>query len=78
MNAIFFFQFAHWEHAGRTMITVLTYTLTNLPLLVMIYRRLYRNDQSWPFNLITKCETITVNEQLRKFQPSSDLLGLNR
>jgi hypothetical protein len=70
MNAMFFYFFA--LHAGRT-ITVLTYALTCLPPLVTIYRHLCRSNQSWPFNLITKCQT---NEQLRKFQPSSDLLVL--
>ena len=74
MNAIFFQYFV--LHAGRT-ITVLTYALTCLSRLVTIYRHLYRRNQPWPFNLIAKCESIgTVNEQLRKFQPSSDLLVL--
>jgi hypothetical protein len=72
MNAIFFHDFAF--QTGNTT-TALTYALTCLPPLITIYRRLYRSDQSWPFNLIMKCETIrTVNEQLRKFRPRSDLL----
>jgi hypothetical protein len=71
LSAVFFY-FA--LHAGRT-ITVLTYALTHLPPLDMVYRCLYRSDESWPFNLITKCGTIrTVKEQLSKLQPSSDLL----
>lgn len=72
MNAIFFHDFAF--QTGNTT-TALMYALTCLPPLITIYRRLYRSDQSWPFNLIMKCETIrTVNEQLRKFRPRSDLL----
>ena len=71
---LFYWRFAIQE--GKT-ITVPSYMLTCLPPLIPIYRRLYRRYESWPFDLITKCETIrTVNEQLRKFQPSSDLLIL--
>jgi hypothetical protein len=74
MNAIFFHCFA--LQPGRTT-TVLTYAFTCLLPLITIHHCLYRSDQSWPFNLITKCETIrTVNEQLRKIQPSNDLLIL--
>ncbi len=32
---------------------------------------IYRSNQSWPFNLITKCETVRREEQL-KFHPLSD------
>ena len=42
-------------HAGRT-ITALTYVLTYLPPLVTIFIVIYRRNQSWHFNLITKCE----------------------
>jgi hypothetical protein len=42
--------------------------------LVAIYRRPYRDNWSWPFNLITKCGTTRAEEQLRKFQPRSDFL----
>ena len=55
-------------------ITVQTYTLIYLPLLIMIYRCLYRSNQPWPFSSITKCETIPVNAQFRTYQPRSDLL----
>ena len=69
MNAIFFEYFVF--EAGGT-ITAQTYALTYLPPLVTIYRRLYRGYQSWPFTLITKCETAPEGEQLRKFLPRSD------
>ena len=55
-------------------ITVQTYALIYLPLLIMIYRCLYRSNQPWPFSFITKCETIPVNAQFRTYQPRSDLL----
>jgi hypothetical protein len=72
MNANFFHDFAF--QIGSTT-TVLKYALTCLRPLITIYRRLYRSDQSWPFDLIMKRESIrTVNEQLRKFRPRSDLL----
>src|SRR5712675_371347 len=38
------------------------------------YRCLYISHQSWPFNIITKCETIPVSHQIRTYQPRSDLL----
>ncbi len=73
MNAIFFLYFV--LDAGGT-ITTQTYALTYLPPLVMIYRRLHRGNQSWPFSLITKCETAPEGEQLRKFRPRSDFMFL--
>jgi hypothetical protein len=73
MNGIFFLSFA--LAASERTSTVLTYALTCLPLSIMIYRRLYRGNRLWPFDLIVKCETIRdENEQLRRFQPRSDLL----
>jgi hypothetical protein len=75
MNGIFFQFFALAASETSRTSTVSLYALTCLPLLIMIYRRLYRGNQSWPFNLIVKCETIqNENEQLRRFQPRSDLL----
>jgi hypothetical protein len=72
MTGLFFQDFA--LHAGGTIIA-LTYALTCLPPLVTIYRRLYRGNRPWPFNLITKCETDRVGElRLRKFHPRSDFL----
>jgi hypothetical protein len=73
MNAMFFYYFA--LQAGET-ITAQMCALICLPLWITIYRRLYRSNQPWPFSLITKCETIPVNEQLCKYQPRSDLLIL--
>ncbi|SRR6266403_2602210 len=32
----------------------------------------YRSNELWPFNLITKCETVRREEQLREFRPRSD------
>ena len=42
----------------------------------MIYPRPYRSNQQWPFQLIAKLEStpIIVEDQLRKYQPRSDLL----
>jgi hypothetical protein len=37
-----------------------------------IYRRLYRSNQSWPFDLIMRCED--ENKRLRKFRPRNSLL----
>jgi len=75
MNVIFFHYFVLIALRMGGTITVLTYALTCLPALITIYRRLYRSNQSWPFNLIMKCEAIRKeNEQLRKFQPRNDLL----
>ncbi|KAH9993369.1 hypothetical protein BJV77DRAFT_362148 [Russula vinacea] len=34
------------------------------------------SNQSWPFELITKCESISVQDQLRKYRPHSDFLIL--
>ncbi|KAH9968969.1 hypothetical protein BC827DRAFT_300286 [Russula dissimulans] len=34
------------------------------------------SHQSWPFKLITKCESMGVTDQLRKYEPRSDLLIL--
>ena len=77
MNAIFFQTFALTTFETRSTATVLTYALTCLLPLIMIYHRLYRGNQSWPFNLIVKCETVSnETEQLCKFQPRSDLLVL--
>jgi hypothetical protein len=70
MSGIFFY-FAF--HAGGT---VLRYPPTYLLPLVTIYHRLYKGDQSWPFNLITKCETVRAEDRLRQYQPRSDLLVL--
>ena len=43
----------------------------------MIYRGLYRSTQSWPFSLITACADIRpAHEQLRRYQPRSDLVVL--
>ena len=41
-----------------------------------IYCRLYRGYQSWPFNLIAKCENAPEGEKLGKYLPRSDLLVL--
>jgi hypothetical protein len=71
-NAMFFHDFI-FQTSSTT--TVLTYALTCLPPLIMIYRRrrLYRGKQPWPFHLIMKCEiTEDEKEQLRKFRPRSD------
>jgi len=73
MNAVFFYFFALQP---GTITTVLTYALAYLPPLIAIYRRLYRSNLSWPFRLITKCEYIPVNQQLRQYRPCSDLLVL--
>ncbi len=71
MSRIFFYYFAF--HAGGT---ILRYALTDLLPLVTIYHRLYRGDQSWPFNLITKCETVRAEDRPHQYQPRSDLLVL--
>jgi hypothetical protein len=74
MNAIFFQNFTLTTFETRRTATVEMYALTCLPPFITIYRRLYRGTQSWPFNLIVKCETILDNDkQLRKLQPRSDL-----
>jgi hypothetical protein len=67
MNAMFFQSFALGTFEISSSTTVLTYALTCLPPLIMIYRRLYRDKQPWPYDLIMKCETIQdEKEQLRK------------
>jgi len=50
-----------------------TYALTCLHSLIMIYRRLYRSDRSWPFSLIPKCENSRfLIEQLCWYQPRTE------
>jgi hypothetical protein len=71
MYAIFFAEFVVDKHPT---ITAQTYALTYLPPLVMIYRRPYRGDTNWPFNLTVKCETEPGEGQLRKYLPRSDFM----
>ena len=45
--------------------------------MITIYRGLYGSKQSWPSSLIKECENIQpIGEQLRQYQPRSDLLVL--
>ena len=73
MTAMFFHYFA--LNTGKS-ITARMYALTCLHPLAIIYRRPYRSNQSWPSELITKCENISVQDQLRKYRPHSDFLIL--
>jgi len=53
------------------------YSLTCLPLLVVIYRRPYKSNASWPFYLITKCRAVRpLSAQYRKLKPRSDFIVL--
>jgi hypothetical protein len=75
MNVIFFQRSTLTTFETQSTVTVGRYVLSCLPPLITSYRRLYRGTQSWPFQLIVKCETIPDEEkQLRKYQPRSDLL----
>ena len=71
MNVIFFGYFA--SLAGDT---VRKYALTHLLLLILIYHRLCRSNQSWPFSLIMKNNKHKDEGALRQYRPCSDLLVL--
>lgn len=74
---VLFFYLQSSTAQVRRIIIALRYALARLLPVVTIYGRLYISDESWPLNLITKCETIrSVNEQIRKFRPFNDLLFL--
>ena len=74
MNGIFFDPFV-LDAQTRGATTVRTYALTYFLLLITIYRRLCRSNQSWTFDLIMRCEAIKeTKNQLRKYRPRSDLL----
>ena len=74
MNAAFFYYFALITLQTSKSITVLTYALTCLPALITIYSRLYRSQKPTFVKLIVKRAIRNEKEELRKFQPRSDLL----